>query len=537
MIVRILVLYFVAVLISITGIHAAEMVAGNPLALQNALTIAQSNNQDDVIRLAAGTYLLNSRLRYRPMDNKTLTIEGTGVDETVIDGNRLNQIGEFDTTLLLNDDAAAITIKGLTLRNGNAMDSGGALIIKTDSASISVEETSFVGNVARGQSGGGLYATSTNGNIRIDKSIFEFNAQPIIGGGAHLETVNGDVSIADSWFLDNLCTVSGGGLFASSSKGNVTVVNTIAMGNGAGAGAGLYAVTPVGVSSFINNTIAANGANSKGGGLLVALNEDASAASLYNNIVWGNSAGGSGADILIENDGNANQRGSAIDLFNNNYDALDVSKSDRLSSGDNIFDNPQLTMGWTLSATSPCIDAGRNDAPLLPSQDYKGVSRIADGNFDGQSVVDIGADEVNYQWPLPSGANTFSYLPTVEPELDPLPSQSKPLAVGDVEHRQLSLQVRLLPYTEPVDIYLALWFIPLDAKQVYLVTEGDNIQPWSQEGLVPWKTESTGSVDSALFGNISLAAFPPGVYRLAIMVAPAGRTDEFHLWLTQFVLE
>ena len=96
---------------------------------------------------------------------------------------------------------------------------------------------------------------------------------------------------------------------------------------------------------------------------------------------------------------------------------------------------------------------------------------------------------------------------------------------------------RLLPYTEPVDIYLAFFFIPLDPKQVYLATDGDNIQPWSQEGLVPWMTESTGSVDRALFGDISMATFPPGVYRLALMVTPAGTMDAYHLWMTQFVLE
>jgi hypothetical protein len=42
---------------------------------------------------------------------------------------------------------------------------------------------------------------------------------------------------------------------------------------------------------------------------------------------------------------------------------------------------------------SPCIDAGVNTAPAIPAFDFHGDARVLDGNGDGSSVTDIGADE------------------------------------------------------------------------------------------------------------------------------------------------
>ena len=47
-----------------------------------------------------------------------------------------------------------------------------------------------------------------------------------------------------------------------------------------------------------------------------------------------------------------------------------------------------------LLRTSPCIDAGTNDAPNLPDCDFEGDPRVMDGNRDGIAVVDMGVDEV-----------------------------------------------------------------------------------------------------------------------------------------------
>jgi hypothetical protein len=47
-----------------------------------------------------------------------------------------------------------------------------------------------------------------------------------------------------------------------------------------------------------------------------------------------------------------------------------------------------------LHPCSPCIDAGSNTAPLLPSHDFEGDPRIVDGDGDTTATVDMGVDEL-----------------------------------------------------------------------------------------------------------------------------------------------
>lgn len=54
-----------------------------------------------------------------------------------------------------------------------------------------------------------------------------------------------------------------------------------------------------------------------------------------------------------------------------------------------------------LFATSPCLDAGTNGAPLLPGTDLAGQPRILPGHTNGAAVVDMGAFELNLAVPPP----------------------------------------------------------------------------------------------------------------------------------------
>ena len=65
---------------------------------------------------------------------------------------------------------------------------------------------------------------------------------------------------------------------------------------------------------------------------------------------------------------------------------------------DPLFVNPSGG-DYHLQTTSPCIDAGSNAAPGLPATDLEGDPRVIDGNGDGTSTVDMGADEyLGYAW-------------------------------------------------------------------------------------------------------------------------------------------
>ena len=47
-----------------------------------------------------------------------------------------------------------------------------------------------------------------------------------------------------------------------------------------------------------------------------------------------------------------------------------------------------------LTEGSPCVDAGENNVPDLPSTDFDGFERIQDGNNDAHIIVDAGAYEL-----------------------------------------------------------------------------------------------------------------------------------------------
>jgi hypothetical protein len=61
-------------------------------------------------------------------------------------------------------------------------------------------------------------------------------------------------------------------------------------------------------------------------------------------------------------------------------------------SADPMFVDPAAG-DYRLQRSSPCIDAGTNDAPGLPETDFDGTPRIDDGDGDGFAVVDMGAFE------------------------------------------------------------------------------------------------------------------------------------------------
>jgi len=67
----------------------------SPEEFQSALTIAESNGEDDVINVAAGTYNITSTLHYSSYNGDSghkLTIQGAGADQTVLNGGGSVQI-------------------------------------------------------------------------------------------------------------------------------------------------------------------------------------------------------------------------------------------------------------------------------------------------------------------------------------------------------------------------------------------------------------------------------------------------------------
>jgi hypothetical protein len=190
--------------------------------------------------------------------------------------------------------------------------------------------------------------------------------------------------------------------------GDIILTNNIIAGNtattvgGGGAYLSSYSISgTAGNVTLTNNTITGNsspGSTARGGGIF--LQGDNNIAYVYNNIFWGNTATFTGNDIY-QMAGTPNF--VAAYSSNNDYNYINVAVNWTSEVG-NINADP-LFVGsgnYHLSPTSPCIDAGLNSAPRIPSTDFEGDNRIIDGNQDTILKVDIGADEYN-----PCGKNTF----------------------------------------------------------------------------------------------------------------------------------
>jgi hypothetical protein len=84
---------------------------------------------------------------------------------------------------------------------------------------------------------------------------------------------------------------------------------------------------------------------------------------------------------------------ATINMYNNDYNQLDVNIGSALTLSNNIEQDPQLTSDFHLTEISPCLDMGTSAAPNIPLKDFEGHPRSYDGNQDGNKFPDMGADE------------------------------------------------------------------------------------------------------------------------------------------------
>ncbi len=296
---------------------------------------------------------------------------------------------------------------------------GGGMVVFSGDGSIVVTGNTFTDNQAGWRGGGARIGNHTN-TITVTDNVFTGNQAGEKGGGTSVGTYGNDtLTVLNNTFGNNSAGDDGGGLFlklARDSRSQANVSNNTFNGNTASDKGGAFKfLSSHGRLNITNNTAYGNNAN-YGGGLNVKLQYNDASSFIYNNIIYGNNAGGKGDDIYINSDAEPDQNGntvgdgvgSAVALFNNdigpdndNYSGnsadLIITDIDNYTNGNNIDADPSLRApssgDFHIVSTSPCIDAGTNSAPGMPAVDFDGEARIADGNNDGTAIVDIGADE------------------------------------------------------------------------------------------------------------------------------------------------
>ena len=248
--------------------------------LQSALTTAESNGEDNTIKIVQGTY--SGNFTYASTEGYGLTVEGGYSQDcgsrTIDPVNTILDGGGTDTVLALaSQGGVTFSVEGLTFQNGNAstVTTGGGLYAGARNGSMTLTNNTFTGNTAR--SGGGVYLYGSS--IRLTNNTFTGNTGSDNGGGIFISTYNpftyraGTSTLTNNIFTRNTATTgSGGGVYVYIYNGTSTLTNNIFTRNTANSGGGgTY------ISSFrnnvilTNNTLASNTAETEGGGVWLKL--------------------------------------------------------------------------------------------------------------------------------------------------------------------------------------------------------------------------------------------------------------------------
>ena len=299
-----------------------------------------------------------------------------------------------------SEDANTI-IEGFNITGGNANGSGpdsygGGMYNYGSSPTIS--NCMFSGNTAVSY-GGGMY--SYNSSPIVTNCAFSENSA---GTGGGMVNTGGNPTVTDCSFYDNASAGHGGGMQNEGSNPNVT--NCIFSGNSASAHGGGMMNNDSSNPTVANCVFTLNTAGEGGGGMADSVNSNPTVT----NCTFKTNTAGYGGGMYNYNSSptmtNCILWGDTPDEIDNDSSTVTVRYSDIqggftgmgnidkdpcFARGD-MIDHPQYGL-YLASSDSPCVDAGDSNAPGLAATDLAGLSRIVDGNIDGNSIVDMGAYE------------------------------------------------------------------------------------------------------------------------------------------------
>ena len=253
------------------------LTADTSCSLRQAVAAASSG---DTVDLGAGTYSLTQGTDI-DITTSPLTVEGAGVSSTSIDGSQnrgSNQYGET-ARILRVDDGASVTIRDLTLTNGN------------DQA----DENCPNGCLTLQENGGGALFNNY-GSVALSNVAFTNDGGAL--GGA-ISTSSGSVTLTNVQFTSDGGSI-GGALFTRG--GTVTGDGVVFYNDAASPTDSAAAYLYGGTVSLTNTTIADNGgASSRGGGI----DNGGATLTLINDTLAGNIRGSlltdQGASTTVQN--------------------------------------------------------------------------------------------------------------------------------------------------------------------------------------------------------------------------------------------
>ncbi|MBN1126393.1 MAG: C10 family peptidase [Sedimentisphaerales bacterium] len=379
-----------------------------------------------------------------------------------------------------NDTNNNTLLEGFTIYGGNGDVYRGGGIYNLQ-ASVCIRSCYFVENSA--YSGGGIY--NEDSNVTIIHCRLEGNRAVEIPGGGGIYNQDSDVSIVDCSFIQNTAAYSGGAVFNKGAQSTRAFTNCVFIGNSANYGGAVSnnncgptitnclftgntatysggALEGYGaiLTDFLSCTFYGNKSIQSYGGALYARN--GSVGRLVNSIVWLNTDPGN-HQLSLNNSDLYLIRCAYPGDKNSVYQSGDCTVYDwDLIHEDPLFVDPNgsdcIVGTWDdnlrLLDGSPCVDAGDNDWLPVDTADLDqdgntteqipldlyGQERISDGDGDDDTIVDIGACEL--QTP-----DEFILIPT---QRSPDINQN---GVVDLSDLILLTSAWLENKTDPADIY------------------------------------------------------------------------------------
>ena len=188
-----------------------------------------------------------------------------------------------------------LTLRGLTLSNGQAATDGGSVHVQSG-AGLVAERVAFVGNSAAGD-GGAVYVEG--GSLTAEDATFSGNATSGRGGALSVG-LGGSAAVTDARFTGNTASIDGGGVYVEG--GTFTAERSAFDANRAVFGGGLY--TNGGTIELRTSSVTGNSATGSAGGVYGVRGFEAAegrpaTVRLYGTTVADNAAGSGASGVRV----------------------------------------------------------------------------------------------------------------------------------------------------------------------------------------------------------------------------------------------
>lgn len=360
----------------------------NESELRQALATADSNGDNDIINIAAGTYDTGGTpflYEAEASENFSVALIGAGSGITILDGADLDRVLIINTNNVSDNSDTDITIRSITIQNGDIIGTGGGISIISKSPNAKIENCEFTNNNAS-TSGGG--ASISAESLVIMNSKFTNNTADTFGGGALVSAES--VALNDNAFMSNSSAGSGGGINIFSAKtttlSNNIFENNSSIGSDGGGtfidsqnvslsqnnifnnnsaqndGGAVYAAGAVN-ANFLGNLFENNMANQNGGGSYI---KASSQITMSNNTFNGNGAGLDGGGSYADGDGNVNLNANLFmnNVSNRNGGGASVDSNNGILTNNIFIKNGSINSGGAAYLTGPVSNTTNNTMTL-----------------------------------------------------------------------------------------------------------------------------------------------------------------------------